>query len=152
MTLQCSVQEGNLVQYSWYRCEQPLANGVNYRLSHNNSTLTLLKTQGTDVGTYRCKVTNRISSKHTDFVLQLCSGAKPVTTHYGYIGYGGYPGYIGYIIIILFCYRCKTRAVKAPEERDVIYENSHVKQKLSLTASAEPKVLWKTQMSNRRGR
>ncbi|XP_038673099.1 HEPACAM family member 2-like isoform X2 [Scyliorhinus canicula] len=141
VTLQCSVSEGNLVRYSWYRCGRPLPHGVNYQLSHNNSSLTLVNAQETDVGVYTCTAANRISRNHTDFVLAFCPTTASVTTQHYYIGYGGYPGYLGYIIIIVFCFRWKKEALQSSKDCDVIYENSHVKHKLSLTASTEVKIL-----------
>ncbi|XP_048472656.1 titin-like [Rhincodon typus] len=152
VTLQCSVLEGNLVHYSWYRCEQSLYDGKNYRLSHDNRSLTLLNIQESEVGTYRCQARNHISVKHRDFVLQICTASTPVIARYVYIGYGGYPGYIGYILILVLCYQWIKELQKRSKDNDVIYENSKpVKQKLSVTGSAETKV-YNMQMSNRRGR
>ncbi|XP_067865249.1 HEPACAM family member 2-like isoform X2 [Heterodontus francisci] len=151
VTLQCSVLEGNHVRYSWYRCDLPLSSGMNYRLSQNNSSLTLLNVQGKDIGTYNCKVTNRISSNDTSFVLHICP-VKSAWSPYGYIGYGGYPGYIGYIIIIVLIYQWKKEAKIATRERDVIYENSEVKKKVSVTSSSETKIMCNVRTTNRRGR
>ncbi|XP_048376280.1 hepatic and glial cell adhesion molecule-like isoform X2 [Stegostoma tigrinum] len=151
VTLQCSVLEGNLVQYSWYRCEQSLYDGKNYRLSHNNRSLTLLNIQESEVGTYRCQARNHISVKHRDFVLQICTSTS-VIARYVYIGYGGYPGYIGYILILVLCYQWIKELQKRPKDNDAIYENSKpVKQKLSVTRSAETKMC-NMRMSNRWGR
>uniref|UniRef100_UPI00398EE768 cell adhesion molecule CEACAM1-like isoform X3 n=1 Tax=Pristiophorus japonicus TaxID=55135 RepID=UPI00398EE768 len=150
VTLQCSVLEGNHVQYSWYQCDVPLSGGDNYLLVHNNSSLTLLNVQSTDVGSYTCRTRNRISSKHTDFVLQLCSNARPAG--YGYMGYGGYPGYLGYIIIIVLCCRRKKPVLKAYDESAVIYENSQIGQKPSLTRPAQPKMTGNVRRTDRRGR
>ncbi|XP_078271890.1 cell adhesion molecule CEACAM1-like [Rhinoraja longicauda] len=126
VTLQCSVQMGNLVQYSWYRCDLPLSNGISYHLSQNNQSLTLLNVQDSDVGAYQCKVENRISSKHTDFVFQICLPSKENTVGSKYLGYGGYPGYIGYIILIFLCCQRKKQKTKLSKEHETIYENSHI--------------------------
>ncbi|XP_072331910.1 HEPACAM family member 2-like [Scyliorhinus torazame] len=152
VTLQCSVSEGNLVRYSWSRCGRPLSHGVNYQLSHNNSSLTLVNAQETNVGIYSCAVANRISRNQTDFVFTFCPTPASVTTQQDYIGYGGYPGYLGYIIIIVVCCRWKKQALQSSEDCDVIYENSHMKHKLSLTASTEVKIVSSKQASKRRGR
>ncbi|XP_067829899.1 HEPACAM family member 2-like isoform X2 [Heptranchias perlo] len=152
VTLHCSALEGNIIHYNWYRCDMPLSHGVNYHLSQNNSSLTVLNVQQSDVGTYRCNVTNRISNKHKDFVLQLCSPSRPNPAGYGYIGYGGYPGYLGYTIIIVLCYRWKKQALKASKESDAIYENSQVSKKQSLTNPAETRIMCNMRKNDRRGR
>ncbi|XP_032903506.1 junctional adhesion molecule C-like [Amblyraja radiata] len=126
VTLECSVQLGNLVRYSWYRCDLPLSNGMNYHLSQNNCSLTLLNVQDSDVGAYQCKAENRISSKHIDFIFQLCLPSKESTVESKYLGYGGYPGYIGYIILIILCCRRKKQTRKLSKESETIYENTHI--------------------------
>ncbi|XP_051899861.1 hepatocyte cell adhesion molecule-like [Pristis pectinata] len=141
VTLQCSAQTGNLIQYSWYRCDLPLSNGMNYHLSEDNRSLTLQNVQESDVGTYRCKAENRISSKHVDFVIQLCLPSKENTVAFGHLGYGGYPGYVGYIILVVLCYKRKKQAMKLSKANETIYENSHISKQLALSSVHETKIL-----------
>ncbi|XP_059827138.1 HEPACAM family member 2-like [Hypanus sabinus] len=141
VTLQCSAQKGNRIQYSWYRCDLPLSSEMNYHLTKNNKSLTIQNVQKSDVGIYRCKVENRISSNHVDFVMQLCLPLSENPVIYGHLGYGGYLGYIGYIILIVLCCQRKIQAKKLSTESETIYENSHISKQMALSSMHDTKIL-----------
>ncbi|XP_072115534.1 uncharacterized protein [Mobula birostris] len=141
VTLQCSAEKGNLNQYSWFRCDLPLPSEMNYHLSKNNRSLTIQNVQKSDVGIYRCKVENRISSNHVDFVMQLCLPLHENPDIYGHLGYGGYLGYIGYIILIVLCCQRKKQAKKLSTESETIYENSYFSKQMALSSMHDTKIL-----------
>ncbi|XP_042200823.1 HEPACAM family member 2-like [Callorhinchus milii] len=124
VTLHCTSPQGNRVIYTWWRCDLPLSQGTDYRLSDDNRTLTVVGIQESHVGTYTCAAENLISRKHTELVVQLCRTTSPAQMDYEYFGYAGFPGYLGYILLIFFtCKWLKKRVEQGYNNKDAIYEN-----------------------------
>ncbi|KAM7161023.1 cell adhesion molecule CEACAM1-like [Macrochelys suwanniensis] len=129
ITLNCLGTAGNAMSYSWQKCNQPLTTGNCTILSKDNTSLTLINIQQSDIGNYRCVAQNVLSSGHKDFILQLCAETG-VSSWWSY-GIYGYPGYLGYAIVIfyIFSWVKKTRKSCSKGQSDTIYENTAFEKK-----------------------
>lgn len=69
ITLKCAVGQGTRVVYQWKKNGSPMEASINYSLSANNDTLSIVPVVKEAVGNYSCLATNPVSAMESDVIM-----------------------------------------------------------------------------------